>query len=338
MKVLLVTGCAGFIGSQFARTALEEGYAVVGLDKLTYAGSPDNVAGLPADKFELVVGDIADYGLVCSLLEQHRPVAVLNFAAESHVDRSISAPDTFIETNVLGTLHMLRAASAYYQTLAGKDRDSFRFVQISTDEVFGSLGEEGFFTETTPYAPRSPYSASKAGADHLASAWYHTYGLPTITTHCSNNYGPRQHPEKLIPHMITCALAGKELPVYGTGQNIRDWIHVADHCAGVMAATQRGKPGEQYCFGGQSEWRNIDLVTQICKILDQVRPRSDKQSFTSQIRMVTDRMGHDFRYAIDIAKATEELGFTPQVTFAEGLASTIQWYLDANQTPDRNTP
>ncbi|WP_019646556.1 dTDP-glucose 4,6-dehydratase [Novispirillum itersonii] len=338
MEVLLVTGAAGFVGSQFVRTALEQGYAVIGLDKLTYAGSPDNVAGLPADRFELVVGDIADYSLVRSLLERHRPSGVLNFAAESHVDRSISGPDAFIETNVLGTMHILRAASDYHQTLTGGDREGFRFVQISTDEVFGSLGEEGFFTETTPYAPRSPYSASKAGADHLASAWHHTYGLPTIVTHCSNNYGPRQHPEKLIPHMITCALAGKQLPVYGTGQNIRDWIHVEDHCAGVMVALQRGRVGEHYCFGGQSEWRNIDLVTQICTILDRIRPRSDKQSYTSQISMVTDRMGHDYRYAIDIATATRELDFTPQVTFPEGLASTVEWYLDASKMRGQDTP
>jgi len=326
--VLLVSGVAGFIGSQFVRTALERGYDVVGLDKLTYAGSLDNLTGIPEDRFSLVVGDIADLTLVGQLLAKHKPVGVLNFAAETHVDRSISGPDAFVETNVLGTLHMLRASLDYYKTLPAEAQARFRYVQISTDEVYGTLGKDGYFTEETPYSPRSPYASSKAGADHLVAAWYDTYGLPTVITHCSNNYGPRQHSEKLIPHMITRALAGQPLPVYGKGENVRDWIHVEDHCDGVMAAMERGKLGAHYCLGGANEWKNLDLVYRICDILDEMKPRADKQSYRAQISFVTDRLGHDFRYAIDFARAKRELGFSPKINFASGLPATVRWNLD----------
>lgn len=326
--VLLVSGVAGFIGSQFVRTVLAQGYDVVGLDKLTYAGSIANVAGLPEDRFQLVTGDIADFALVQDLLAKHQPVSVLNFAAETHVDRSITGPAAFVETNVLGTLQMLRASADYFQTLSGDRRAAFRYVQISTDEVYGSLHDDGYFTEDTPYAPRSPYASSKAGGDHLVDAWNNTYGLPTIVTHCSNNYGPRQHPEKLIPHMITRALAGEPLPVYGKGENVRDWIHVEDHCDGVLAAMQRGVIGNHYCLGGGNEWKNLDLVHRICDILDQLSPRSDRQSYRTQISFVTDRLGHDYRYAIDFSRAKRELGFTPKVDFSEGLTSTVRWNLE----------
>lgn len=330
--VLLVSGVAGFIGSQFVRTALAQGYDVVGLDKLTYAGSTANVAGLPEDRFQMVTGDIADFSLVQELLAKHQPVGVLNFAAETHVDRSITGPAAFVETNVLGTLQMLRASSDYYQSLSGERRSAFRYVQISTDEVYGSLHDDGYFTEETPYAPRSPYASSKAGGDHLVSAWHHTYGLPTITTHCSNNYGPRHHPEKLIPDMITRALAGEPLPVYGKGDNVRDWIHVEDHCDGVMAALLRGNVGSHYCLGGGNEWKNLDLVHRICDILDEVCPRADKASYRTQINFVTDRLGHDYRYAIDFSRAKQELGFTPKVEFSAGLTSTVRWNLDQIHT------
>lgn len=325
---LLVTGVAGFIGSQFVRTAIEQGYNVIGLDKLTYAGSLDNLTGLPADRHALTVGDIADFPLVSQLLDQHKPVAVVNFAAETHVDRSITGPDAFVETNVLGTLQMLRASLDYYKSLSGEKQARFRYVQISTDEVYGTLGKEGYFTEDTPFSPRSPYAASKAAGDHLVAAWHDTYGLPTVITHCSNNYGPRQNSEKLIPHMITRALAGQPLPVYGKGENVRDWIHVEDHCDGVMAALHRGRLGAHYCLGGANEWRNLDLVHRICDILDEMKPRADGQSYRNQISFVTDRLGHDFRYAIDFARATREIGFTPKVEFGEGLAATVRWNLD----------
>ncbi len=324
--MLLLSGAAGFIGSQMVRTAIGLGHRVVGLDKLTYAGSTDNVAGLPGDRFELVVGDICDADLVRDLLHRCRPTAVLNFAAETHVDRSIVSSDAFVQTNIIGTLTLLKSCLSYYETLSGQTRADFRYVQISTDEVYGSLGDEGVFDEGSHYRPRSPYAASKAAADHLVDSWHHTYGLPTIVTHCSNNYGPRQFAEKLIPHMITQALSGAQLPVYGNGRNVRDWIHVNDHCAGVIAALSRGIPGQHYCFGGNCEWRNIDLVNRVCDILDEICPRGDGASYRSQITFVTDRLGHDFRYAIDFARARDELGFSPSVDFAAGLRNTVSWY------------
>lgn len=321
---LLVTGGAGFIGSAFVRQAIASKQRVVVLDLLTYAGHRVNLEGVDA---QLVEGDIADGALVAKLLAEHKVDAVAHFAAESHVDNSISKPAAFIDTNIVGTYRLLEAARAYYQGLQSAQKEAFRFLQVSTDEVYGSLGPKGAFSETTAMKPNSPYSASKAAGDHLARAWHSTYGLPVVVTNCSNNYGPRQHPEKLIPHMITRALAGESLPVYGDGKNIRDWIHVEDHCAGVALALTQGKPGETYCFGGQAEFTNIDLVQNICKTLDQLKPRPRGGSYGSQIAFVTDRLGHDRRYAIDDTKARKELGFKRKHDFASGLRATIEWYL-----------
>jgi dTDP-glucose 4,6-dehydratase len=316
---LLITGGAGFIGSCFVRLACAEGYTPVVLDALTYAGHRENLEGVEA---ELVAGNILDRALVDTLLAKHRPVALLHFAAESHVDNSIANPRAFIDTNITGTYTLLEAVRAYAPAQPG-----FRYVQVSTDEVFGTLGEKGYFSEVSPYAPNSPYSASKAAADHLVRAWHHTYGLPIVTTHCSNNYGPRQLPEKLIPVIITHALAGRPLPVYGDGQHVRDWIHVEDHCRGILLALRKGKAGEHYCFGGRAQMKNLDLVKGICAILDELRPRQDGAKYNAQISFVSDRLGHDRRYAIDDSKAERELGFTRGWKFEAGLRNTVQWYL-----------
>lgn len=320
---LLITGGAGFIGSAFTTLAVEKGYHALILDSLTYAGSRDNLIHLPETAYTLIEGDIRNALLVNELLQTHQPASLIHFAAESHVDNSITGPGAFIDTNITGTYTLLEAARAYAAT-----KDGFRFLHISTDEVYGSLGAEGYFDETTPYAPNSPYSASKAASDHLARAWHHTYGLKVITTHCSNNYGPRQHAEKLIPHMIRCALALKPLPIYGDGRNIRDWIHVDDHCHGLWLALQRGTPGEVYNFGGRAEMTNLALVTLLCELLDELRPRPDKTSYKALITFVTDRPGHDRRYAIDDTKAEKELGFTRHHHFTSGLRETVEWYLD----------
>lgn len=324
-KTLLVTGGAGFIGSAFVRQAAEKGDKVIVLDALTYAGHRENLDGVNC---ELVVGSINDGKLVSQLLTQHAVDAVVNFAAESHVDNSIHSPAIFIETNIVGTYTMLEASLAYWRGLSGDKKTSFRYIQISTDEVYGSLGETGKFHEETPMSPNSPYSSSKAAGDHLARAWFETYGLPTIVTNCSNNYGPRQYPEKLIPHMITCALNGKPLPIYGDGKNIRDWIHVEDHCRGVRLALDKGRPGQTYCFGGNAERENIQLVSILCNILDNLHPKKDASSYQSQITFVTDRAGHDRRYAIDDRKAVTELGFMRNYNFENGLKATVEWYLD----------
>ncbi|MES2964315.1 MAG: dTDP-glucose 4,6-dehydratase [Bdellovibrionota bacterium] len=327
MRKILVTGGAGFIGSNFVDDCVKRGDRVVVLDLMTYAGHEANLQAARAS-VELVEGDIADRALVRGLFEKHGFDAVVNFAAESHVDRSISAPAGFVHTNVLGVFSLLDGALAHFDGLGATEKAKFKFVHVSTDEVFGALGESGKFSESTPYAPSSPYSASKAGGDHLARAWFHTYKLPVVVTNCSNNYGPRQFPEKLIPHMINCALSGKALPVYGKGQNVRDWIHVADHCAGVRLALDSGVPGESYCFGGNSERRNLDVVGSICAELDRSSPRADGRSYTEQISFVEDRKGHDWRYAIDDAKAVRELGFKRQYSnFEEGLTQTVRWYL-----------
>lgn len=322
MTKILVTGGAGFIGSCFVHQRVAAGDSVLVLDALTYAGHKENLAEV-LNKIELVVGGITDGALVASLYDRFKPDMVINFAAESHVDNSIASPSAFIDTNIIGAYTMMEAARQ------SKDKPAnFRFVQVSTDEVYGELGDKGKFYEGYPYQPNSPYSASKAAGDLLARAWFHTYQFPIITTNCSNNYGPRQFPEKLIPVIITNALAGKDLPVYGDGKNIRDWIHVEDHCSGVYLAATKGNIGETYVFGGHSERKNIDVVQEICRILDRVQPRADRHSYTAQIKFVKDRPGHDKRYAIDDSKAKYQLGYTRKYqSFEQGLEATVKWYL-----------
>ncbi|MEZ4873246.1 MAG: dTDP-glucose 4,6-dehydratase [Bdellovibrionales bacterium] len=326
---ILVTGAAGFIGCNFVRLALENNYRVVVLDKLTYAGHRENLIGIEDNPhyLGLVEGDIENPTLVSNLLEKYSVNAIVNFAAESHVDRSIEDPGVFVRTNVFGTFNLLHCAELYWRKLT-QQKNKFRFVQISTDEVFGSLGDEGKFSEQTPYKPNSPYSASKASGDHFVRAWYETYGLPTITTNCSNNYGPFQFPEKLIPHMIHCALSDMPLPVYGNGKNVRDWIHVSDHCRGIMLALENGVPGETYCFGGNAEKTNLEVVHTICNTLNQLVPRADGRSYLDQITFVEDRKGHDWRYAIDDTKVEKSLGYKRKWNFEDGITSTIQWYLE----------
>jgi dTDP-glucose 4,6-dehydratase len=327
----LVTGGCGFIGSAFVRQQIALGRKVVVLDALTYAGHKENLENVQGPgKLEVVIGNICDGALVSRLLKEHQVGALVHFAAESHVDRSISAPSDFFETNIRGTFVLLNAALDYYKNLPAGSAlaQNFRYLQVSTDEVYGSLGATGKFHEELPYQPNSPYSASKASGDLLVRAWHHTYGLPTITTNCSNNYGPRQFPEKLIPHMIHCALTNRPLPVYGDGGNIRDWIHVEDHARGVALALEKGRPGETYCFGGDSERNNLDVVKSICTTLDSLRPRTDGKPHSSNIQFVTDRLGHDRRYAIDDTKAMRELGFKREYRhFEDGLKATIEWYL-----------
>lgn len=328
-KNILLTGGCGFIGSCFVRQRVALGDRVIILDALTYAGHRENLDGIQGPgSFELVVGDICNGPKVRELLKNYSIDWLVNFAAESHVDRSIDAPSAFIETNIRGVFTVVSAALEYWQGLTGGKKDGFRFLQISTDEVYGSLGATGKFSETTAMAPNSPYSASKAAGDHLVRAWHHTYGLPTITTNCSNNYGPRQFPEKLIPHMIACAVGGKPLPVYGDGGNIRDWIHVEDHCRGISLALEKGKLGSTYCFGGNAERNNLDVVNAICRELDRLKPRADGKPHKAGISFVKDRLGHDRRYAIDDTLAMRELGFKREFDFERGLASTVKWYLD----------
>jgi dTDP-glucose 4,6-dehydratase len=326
--MILVTGGAGFIGANF----ILDWYAlgdepVVNLDKLTYAGNLGNLASLKNDARHLFVrGDIGDRLRVEALLAQHRPRAVVNFAAESHVDRSIHGPAEFIGTNLVGTFTLLDAVRGYWSALDEPERPHFRFLHVSTDEVYGSLGpNDPAFSETTPYAPNSPYAASKAGSDHLVRAYRHTYGLPTLTTNCSNNYGPRQFPEKLIPLMIHNAATGKPLPVYGDGLNVRDWVYVGDHCAAIRSVLERGRPGETYNIGGGAEKTNLEVVRTLCRILAELKPGPD---YAAQIAFVKDRPGHDRRYAIDATKIRRELGWTPAETFESGLARTVRWYLD----------
>ena len=326
---LIVTGGCGFIGSAFVRQAVGLGHRVVTLDALTYAGHRENLDGVEGSGTnELVVGDICDGRLVAKLLAENAIDGIVHFAAESHVDRSIDTPSAFIETNIRGTFTLLDASLNYWKRLTGEKKKNFRFLNVSTDEVYGSLGLTGKFSETSLIQPNSPYSASKAGADHLVRAWYHTYGLPTLTTHCSNNYGPRQYPEKLIPHMLYCALAERSLPVYGDGGNIRDWIHVDDHCRGIMLVLEKGRPESTYCLGGNAEKTNLELVRTLCRTLDQLKPRGNGQSYESLITFVKDRLGHDRRYAIDDSLAIQELGYRKHFRFEEGLQQTIQWYLN----------
>lgn len=329
MATWLVTGGAGFIGGNFVLDAVRRGIRVVNLDALTYAGNRDTLAALDGNPDHVFVeGDIGDAALVARLLREHQPDAVVNFAAESHVDRSIDGPAAFVQTNVVGTLALLEQARDYWKSLDAPRRDAFRFLHVSTDEVYGSLGETGKFTETTPYAPNSPYSASKAASDHLVRAFHHTYGLPVLTTNCSNNYGPYQFPEKLIPLVIARALAGEPLPVYGDGRNVRDWLYVGDHCSAIGRVLEAGRVGETYNVGGNAERENIEVVRTICRLLDERRPLADGRARESLITFVADRPGHDRRYAIDASKIERELGWTPTVTFEEGIARTVDWYLD----------
>ncbi len=329
-RTLLVTGGAGFIGSALVRMLLTAtDYNVVNVDKLTYAGnleSLNDVADNSRYSFELA--DICDAEAIRGIFSQHQPCGVIHLAAESHVDRSIDGPAEFIRTNVFGTFTLLDEGLKYWKSLDDSARGAFRFQHVSTDEVFGSLGKDGLFTETTAYQPNSPYSASKAGSDHLVRAWHHTFKLPTITTNCSNNYGPYQFPEKLIPLVTLNAIAGKELPVYGKGENIRDWLYVDDHASGLLAAFERGKPGETYNFGGNNERTNIDVVRTICRIVDKLVPDSKIGARESLIRFVTDRPGHDMRYAIDSSKAQRDLGWMPRETFESGIEKTVRWYID----------
>ena len=327
---ILVTGGAGFIGANFVLDWLAASdEPVVNLDKLTYAGNPETLASLQGDaRHQLVQGDIGDSALVSRLLAEHRPRAVVNFAAESHVDRSIHGPGEFIQTNIVGTFNLLEAVRGFWGDLPAPEKSAFRFLHVSTDEVYGSLAKgDAAFTETHRYEPNSPYSASKAASDHLVRAWHHTYGLPVLTTNCSNNYGPYHFPEKLIPLMIVNALAGKPLPVYGDGMQIRDWLYVKDHCSAIRRVLEAGRLGEVYNVGGWNEKPNIEIVQTICQLLDEMRPKADGGTYASQITYVTDRPGHDRRYAIDARKLEAKLGWKPAETFETGIRKTVEWYL-----------
>ncbi len=329
--MILVTGGAGFIGANFVLDWLaHHNEPVINVDKLTYAGNLENLASLQGDARHIFVqADIGDSAVIGQLLAQHQPRAVINFAAESHVDRSIHGPEDFIQTNVVGTFRLLEAVRAYWNGLEGEAKTCFRFLHVSTDEVYGTLSlTDPAFTEENNYEPNSPYSASKAASDHLVRAWHHTYGLPVLTTNCSNNYGPLHFPEKLIPLMIVNALAGKPLPIYGDGQQIRDWLYVRDHCSAIRRVLEAGKVGETYNVGGWNEKANIDIVKTVCALLDELRPRADGKSYAEQITFVTDRPGHDRRYAIDARKLERELGWKPAETFETGIRKTVQWYLD----------
>lgn len=335
---VLVTGGAGFIGSNFVLNWLSLRLGtIVNLDKLTYAGSLDNLAGVADDPHHIfVAGDIGDVELVGKLLTDHRPSAIINFAAESHVDRSIHGATDFISTNIVGTYRLLETTRAYLQTLSAPERDAFRFLHVSTDEVFGSLEkDEPPFTESNRYLPNSPYSASKAASDHLVRAWHHTYRIPIVLTNCSNNYGPFQFPEKLIPLMIHHALSDLPLPIYGDGRQRRDWLYVSDHCAAIRLVLNRGRVGETYNIGGKSERANLDVVQALCDILDKEKPRPDGRSYRQQIAFVGDRLGHDWRYAMDATKIERDLGWTPVETFETGLRKTVRWYLDNTKWVDR---
>ena len=329
--MILVTGGAGFIGANYVLQELGRiAPKLVNLDKLTYAGNLQtlqSISGKP--NYHFYQGDIGDRALVAQILEKYQPEAVINFAAESHVDRSIHGPGDFIQTNIVGTFNLLESVRSYYEKLDDGEKNKFRFLHISTDEVYGTLDQtDSPFAETNPYEPNSPYAASKAASDHLVRAWFHTYGLPVLTTNCSNNYGPYQFPEKLIPLVIHNALKGKPLPVYGDGKQIRDWLYVEDHCAAIRVVLERGRLGETYNIGGNNEKTNISVVQTICRILDQLRPRADQKSYLEQITFVKDRPGHDRRYAINASKIADELGWRPKETFESGIQKTVQWYLD----------
>jgi dTDP-glucose 4,6-dehydratase len=327
---ILVTGGAGFIGSAVVHLIhATTDWRIANVDQMTYAANPASLAAIgEGNRYRLHKLDIAERAPLDALLAEFQPDAIMHLAAESHVDRSIDGAAAFIRTNVDGTFTLLEAALAYWRKLPAERRSAFRFHHVSTDEVYGALGTTGKFTEDTPYRPNSPYSASKASSDHLVRAWFHTFGLPTIITNCSNNYGPRQHPEKLIPHMIIRALRGQSLPVYGKGENVRDWLYVEDHARALLAVLQGGRPGETYNIGGDCERRNIDIVNELCRLLDRQRPRADGKPHATAIEFVTDRPGHDFRYAIDSSKLQRELGWRPKTSFSDGLAATVGWYLE----------
>lgn len=326
----VVTGGAGFIGSAVVRHLIQDTpYEVLNIDKLTYAGNLANVADVAGSpRYRFLQADIGDSQAMAAAMADFRPSVVMHLAAESHVDRSIDGPRAFIETNIVGSYALLEVCRRYWSGLSASGQAAFRFHQVSTDEVFGALGETGCFTESTAYDPRSPYSASKAASDHLASAWHHTFGLPVIITNCSNNYGPYHLPEKLIPLTIVKAVLGEQLPVYGAGANVRDWLYVEDHARGLVAAATQGIPGQRYNFGGNAERRNLDVVTTICSLLDELRPDAVHGPYARLITYVADRPGHDYRYAVDTAKAGRDLGWRPSITFEEGLRRTVQWYLD----------
>jgi dTDP-glucose 4,6-dehydratase len=329
MKIL-VTGGAGFIGSNFIHTVLQNSDAhIINLDSLTYAGNLDSLRVVEKDpRYTFIHGDICDQAAVEETFAHYQPTAVVHFAAESHVDRSIDGPAAFIQTNINGTFSLLEVARKYWRELDDSRKAHFRFLHVSTDEVYGTLAETGYFTEETAYAPNSPYSASKAASDHLVRAYHHTYGLPVLMTNCSNNYGPFQFPEKLIPLVLLNALEGKPLPIYGSGRNIRDWLYVEDHCRAILRVLDKGIPGEKYNIGGCNEKTNLSIVHTLCDILDQKRPRADGKSYRQQITFVKDRPGHDMRYAIDAAKIERELGWVPAETFETGIGKTVEWYLD----------
>lgn len=338
MKTWLISGGAGFIGSHFVRQILqaEKEIRVVNLDALTYAGNLESLADIERNpNYRFIQGNIGDRSLIAELLKEYNPSAVINFAAESHVDRSIDDPEAFFETNVMGTLRMIDEVRKWYMDSPSDRQRAFRFLHVSTDEVYGTLGEEGLFTEETPYAPNSPYSASKASSDHIARAYHHTYELPVLTTNCSNNYGPYQFPEKLIPLIIKKALAGEELPIYGDGMQIRDWLYVEDHCRAIRRVLQAGVCGETYNIGGHNEIPNIKVVETLCSLLDEYSPREDGKSYFKQVVFVTDRPGHDRRYAIDAKKILERLDWVPQETFDTGIRKTVRWYLDNRTWSER---
>lgn len=326
---IFVTGGAGFIGSNLVRFLLEKGHQVLNIDKLTYAGNPRSLSDMESNgDYKFTQADILDGCSMEKAIEEFKPQWVMHLAAESHVDRSIEGPKAFIETNILGTYTLLQAARKYYETLSGAEKDAFRFHHISTDEVYGSLGESGYFTEETPYDPHSPYSASKASSDHLVRAWHDTFGLPVIITNCSNNYGPYQFPEKLIPVVILKALKEEPIPVYGKGEQTRDWLYVEDHCEALYTAVSKGTPGRTYNIGGNNDMKNIELVRILCQLMDELHPRPNGGSYEELITFVTDRPGHDFRYAIDASRISNELGWQPKQDHVSGFRKTVQWYLD----------